>query len=254
MKCNAALASVAALLLFAGCSSGDAETPQPQTKVAALGTPDPQVIQDVVDSVLMLPGESQRRAIRLSNFVRGLTLQACGGEPIPLDSTSDRYMQQTFPDLELIAERGLSEPFIDSGGSLNCDIRSSGVEAQLPSRVDAMELIQPWLDRVASIQQEPQILALKEPMYRCLTEVTSLEMGRDVPTAFLMASNLALSDDAGDRTDEMELFSQAYATCAKNYFDALKMRLAEERPTEVERNRELLTRYAAELVAVGYLP
>ncbi|HEX2894591.1 MAG TPA: hypothetical protein VHO29_11380 [Marmoricola sp.] len=227
-----------------------------QPEVASSSHVDPQVFQDVVESVFMLPGPSQLRAIRVSNFTQDLLFKACGGVGPPLDSTADRFMQQLFPDLELIRERGIVEPdspAVRPGTKPGCDIVSSGLSRRLPSRENVMDLIQPWLDVVTTTLQDPTLLALKKPMWVCMTSQSSLDVGQDVPGDFLKATNIALSQ-LGATSTEVKALSRIYADCSDPYFTRLRRLLLPRRPAEIERNRELLERYASELVGLGYLP
>jgi hypothetical protein len=249
-------------VLLSACSSGAGAATQRQHTAsgASVGGSsadvDPQAFQDVVESVYMVPGPNQRRVIRLSNFTQDLIFASCGGVGPPLDNTADRFMQQLFPDLELIQERGLVEPespVVHAGTKPGCDIVSSGVSKQLPSREDVMDLIQPWLDIVMTTTEDPALLALKRPMWECMTSRSSLDVGQDVPIDFLKAVNVALARD-GAETTEMKTLSGIYADCGDAYFKRLRELLLPKRPAEFERNRELLQRYASELMALGYLP
>lgn len=251
---SVALLLAVSLLFLPGCGLATDSGDQDEVSAIQSSRTDPQVLGDVVDSVFLVPGNEQLRTIRVSNFTRALMFKGCGGEGPPLDSTADRFMQQLFPDLDLIRERGLveSQPTVDADPpAANCDAGSSGLDRKLPSREAAFNLIQPWLDLVETALQDPTLTSLKEPMWECMTEKSGLEVGQDVPADFLKAVNLALS--ASGPTD-LTVLSEIYADCSGAYFDRLRGMLLDQRPAMVERNRELLERYATELVAAGYVP
>ena len=50
------------------------------------------------------------------------------------------------------------------------------------------------------------------------------------------------------------MFSAAFVRCTPSYFAAMAAQLKPMKRRLMERNRELLERYAAELAALGYVP
>jgi hypothetical protein len=252
--------ALCAAVFLSACTAGESPPDGAPTRGSSGGTHeppagqvDPQVFQDVVESAFLVPGRGQLRAIRLGNYTQDLMFKACGGEGPPLDSTANRFMQQEFPDLELIRERGLTEDDAPQGeaGGKDCDMISSGVLKRLPAFRDVNDLTEPWLDIANTAMQDSSLIALKDPMWKCMTNRSSLEIGKNVPVDFLQAANFALSGDG--KVDLMDL-SVIYADCSAPYFDRLKQLLLKKRPSMVERNRELIERYASELVATGYVP
>lgn len=87
--------------LVAGCASG--------SSAKDVADVDPQVLQDAISNTFMVPGPEVERAMRVNAFVLGMAIVQCGGEPPPLDMTSDRIAQDLFPDLDLIRRQGFGD-------------------------------------------------------------------------------------------------------------------------------------------------
>lgn len=251
----ASLGAVACCLaLFSACTAGgaskdggsSAESPAAGDEADMA---DPQVLQDVVEAVFMAPGVGQRRAMRVLMFIRARKIELCGGKGLPLDSTANRFEQHVFPDLQLIRERGFSEPSQESDEDIpeSCDDAPDA-----PSFNEWINLTSPWRDIVDAVVLDKGLEELREPFWSCLSRRSGLEVEKDVPAAFLRAVNLAGSDWATD--EDQKRFAVAYADCGGEYFGKLRELLLAKRPAMVERHRELLERFAAEIVARGYVP
>lgn len=78
-------------------------------------------------------------------------------------------------------------------------------------------------------------------------------MEDDDPTTFLRSSTYESSKTGDGREDEMRR-AEAYADCMAEYFEVMESELLKKRPEFVERNREVLERFASELSGAGYVP
>lgn len=215
---------------------------------------EPQVVQDVIDATFSVPGPEMLRAMRIQEFDRNLGIVKCGGKSGPINGTSDRIDQARYPDLTLIRDRG----FVEQAGVKSDDSRVAGLDKgcnlfpPLPSFQAWFVLDQPWRDVVDGVENGAAVETLKEPMATCLVDRTGLKVDPDDPTSFLRAVNLASATDASDA--ELKAYATAYADCGEPYFAKVRSLLLEKRPAFVERNRELIEKFASELVAAGYAP
>jgi hypothetical protein len=228
----------------AGTPSGYVREPT-STPVAT----EPPVLSDVIDAAFPTPGRAALRNIRVQTFLRSWGVTTCGGTGAPVDSTADRFEQDTFPSLELIREKGFTEPSQESfkGARDDCQIGDE-LEAAAPAWQGWFDLTEPWHQLVETTLEDPGLTALEAPMADCLREATGVDVSvRNPATSFLGAldgSNDALKQQA----------AAAYADCGADYFGELEELLLAQRPAYVAQHRELLERFADQLVALGYTP
>lgn len=241
-----AATAVVAVSVLAACRATNG------TVGAAPSRADPQIVQDVIDATYMVPGDAVRRAMRVNNFLRGVGLAECGGEAVPLESTYDRYSQDLYPDLSLIRARGFVEkaPDYDEDPPGDCsELAPDGI----PSWSEWFGLIGEWTDISYAVKDQDADVAAERPaMASCLQRRTGLSFDAHDPTTFLRAVNEADAHTTSDK-DRAE-WAVTYAGCGADYFDAMESALMTRRPALIERNRELLERFAADLSAAGYVP
>ncbi len=210
-----------------------------------------------------MPGETQRRTIRVRHAARSLANVACGGQPLgDLDSTASRFNQARFADLDLIAEKGLVE--VRGGSDKSAEKVELGecVDEEMPSYLDWYQLAEPWSDVLRDAVQSSTVVSTKPDVAACLTSTAQVPEIRNLdpsdPTASFLAhvvdSHMASLDDASQFQDEMMQLSDTFVTCTRPYFEALEKELTPRQDALVERNRELLQRFAAELTRAGYVP
>lgn len=258
-----------ALLLLSGCTSGSKQGESPEVDGAATrgGAVDPQVLDDVVATAFPAPGPSARRLMRVTNFTSDFVMIACGStERLPLDRTWERYSQGEFPDLELIRAKGFDEknPAADReapppGYRMGCDATEKGnLFDEMPSFHDWRDLAIPWDDVVATVEQDPSVVALKPPFARCLqdgTDGTGIVVSSEDPArTFLTQLDKAYAGDKVTSRARDRRIPRLYARCGRAYFGRTQELLEAERPAMIERHRELLEQAARELVAMGYVP
>ena len=87
-------------------------------------------------------------------------------------------------------------------------------------------------------------------MAQCLRDRTGLIF--DELDRFLLAVDNADIEGATDQ--EMQGFAVDYADCGKPYFEMFASELQDERKVFIERNREVMTRFAVEIADAGYVP
>lgn len=257
------------LLLLPGCTSSgeEAESPRVDGPTTRGGAVDPQVLDDVVATAFPAPGPSSRRLMRVTNFTSDFVMVACGStERLPLDRTWERYSQSEFPDLDLIRAKGFDEtdPAADREGPppgfrVGCDAASKGnLFDSMPSFHAWRNLAVPWDDVVATVEQEPSVVAFKAPFARCLeegTEGTGIAVSNEDPArTFLTQLDQAYAGNKVTARDREHRLPSLYARCGRDYFGRTQELLEAERPTMIERHRELLEQAARELVAMGYVP
>ncbi len=206
----------------------------------------------------MMPGETQLRAIRMLYRSRGIANVACGGAPFEdSDYTGMRFNQARFANLPLIAEKGLTESDIPASVLEKVDIDGC-VEETLPSHHEWFNLQFLWTDVVRTETMAPAVNATKAEVASCLTagsQGDAVAEESDPTVTYLNNVDYYLSGyDGPDQDAKKQRFSDVYAECAGSYFEALEAELVPERDRMVERHRELLERYAAELSAAGYVP
>lgn len=243
------------LLLAAGCSSvGPGPSPDEPTGAGSrVAVGDPQVLQDVIDASFTLPGRSQLRRMRVERFARGWGIERCGGKAPPLDGTADRFEQALYPDLDLIRRKGINESVekIDYGRE-DCQVGDQ-IGKRMPSFWDWAKLAIPWDEVTQTVVQDASLAPVKEAMATCLRDRTGLEVSDDDPAGSFMGSvdrSFLLSDSVAKMMD----YSVAFADCGEDYYAALRTLLEKKRPALIERHREVLEKFATELVELGYVP
>ena len=245
-------ATVAALAIgTALAGSPRAETPPGYVREPT-STPvatEPTALSDVVDAAFPTPGRAALRNIRVQTFLRSWGVDACGGTGAPLDSTADRFEQDKLPSLELIREKGFTEPVLESfdGARDDCQIGDE-LQAAAPAFEDWSALTAPWHELVQTTLEDPGLTALEPPMADCLRTATGLDVAdRNPATSFVGAADGV--DDA-----ERQQAAEAYADCGADYFGEFERLLLAQRPSYVDQHRALLEEFAAQLVALGYTP
>jgi hypothetical protein len=220
---------------------------------------DPQILADVIDDAYLLPGPSELRAMRVDMFQQSLVNVDCGGKPLPLSNTAGRNNQSRYADLPLIAQKGLGEmndpvQKLLVEGPKNCGAKLLDA---LPSQQDWANLGAQWGDLTqAAVQSGPVRQTLPE-VTSCLREKSGLEVDpQDPTTSFLLSVDGDLYGQPSRAASQQEAIrlGKIYATCAAPFFDTLQAQLEKQRPALIERNRELLERFAGELAAAGYVP
>jgi hypothetical protein len=243
------VAALAVGTALAGSPRADAPSGHVDESTPPAGVADPQVLDDVVDAAFPTPGGAALRNIRVQTFVRSWAVDQCGGHGAPADSTSDRYEQNVLPSLELIREKGFTEPSQESfeGARDDCQIGDE-LQAAAPAFEDWFALAGPWHELVQSTLKDPGLTALKTPMAECLTAATGLRVSsRDPATSFLGAVDG--SEDAARQQEAV-----AYADCGADYFGRLEELLLAQRPAYVAQHRALIEQFAVQLAGLGYTP
>ena len=130
-----------------------------------------------------------------------------------------------------------------------------------PAYVEAMngaaKVAGVWQDAtMLTVANSAAVLDAAKPMAQCLRDGSGLDVTDDDPSlAFLRAVDVAYFSRGSTVTVQtMREWSRLYADCAAPYFEVVKSELLELRPVLIERNREALERYAAQLVDLGYVP
>jgi hypothetical protein len=111
-----------------------------------------------------------------------------------------------------------------------------------------------WAEVTRTATQSAPVVATHARTAACLRRQTGLTVDESDPVGSYLDSVDGTLTKAADFTTARRRFSTVFATCAKDYFAALRAQLLAARPDLVERNRELLERYAGELAALGYVP
>ncbi|MDR1432433.1 MAG: hypothetical protein LBI99_09985 [Propionibacteriaceae bacterium] len=271
MSLVAGVARQVGLAVFVGCFALGGCVASPETgpvtspgagqvsEVDPSGVVDPQILSDAIDGALFVPGESMIRAMRVLRAGASIRAVDCGGEPFEnLDYTGDRFDQAVFPYLKLIADKGLVEhgekpKGVRNGSGDECLLRS------LPSFEDWMKLDFAWEDIVREEYHSNDLAQVLKRQAICLREKSGLKVDDDEPAARYMNSvDFAASSLDTDDHKEVEAFidrhSDIYVECTSEYETVFRERLLELRPAFIEKNRELLTKFALELSDAGYVP
>ena len=269
------LGSLLMVFALAACRSGSAgqgDRPGDSARAAV----DPQVLQDVVEFIMPLPGEaSQARGNRVLNFHQGLMMRRCGATPPPLDYINDTGGSD-YPSLEWIRERGLgiiydpvsyygldANPYDQpqnpecNGTAPDGSLRKEKVVEDVPGDQKFVTALAPtWDEMERTVENEPASLALKAPLATCLRAGSGLTVDPDMPYVswLLEVDKSVIRKKDPVSKDTAMRWSVLYADCAAAYFDHVRERLTEERPALIERNREAIETYAAAIVELGYTP
>lgn len=215
---------------------------------------DPQIVSDVAAGAFPLPGESELRTMRVALASIGLSNAACGGENIAnLGDTSIRFDQARYADLKLIAEKGLSEPELPQPARASEACRAR----KLPSFSRWANLGAAWQDATLTAASSPEVVATHARTTACLERASGLRVESGEPTgSYLNAVDYVLSSQKSAQASArlQRAFAAAFVRCTPRYFAAMGAQLKPMKRRLVERNRELLERYAAELAALGYVP
>jgi hypothetical protein len=248
-------ATVAALVVGAALTGSPRADPPPEyvhdppSPTVTVDPHDPQVLSDVVDAAFPTPGQAALRNIRVQTFLRSWGVTSCGGTGAPADSTSDRFEQDVLPSLELIREKGFTEPSQESfkGARADCEIGDE-LQAAAPAWQRWFGLAGPWHQLVQTVLEDPGLDALRAPMAQCLHTATGVEVSaHDPATSFVGAMD-------GASSAERQRDAVAYADCGADYFGEMEQLLLAQRPAYVSLHRQLLEQFAAQLVGLGYRP
>ena len=112
-------------------------------------------------------------------------------------------------------------------------------------------------DTMLTVANAEVVLAAAKPAAQCLRQGSGLQVTDDDPAnSFGGAVNTAYfrHHPAPVSVETMWKWSRLYADCMENYFEVVKRELSKQRPALVERYREQLEAFAAELVKLGYVP
>jgi hypothetical protein len=247
------VAAIAAALTIGPTLTGSTRADTPSGHVQESPSPtaatEPSVLSDVVDAAFPTPGGAALRNMRVQTFLRSWGVDRCGGTGAPVDSTADRFEQDLLPSLELIRQKGFTEPVEESfaGARKDCQIGDE-LQAAAPAWPAWSELTGPWHELVEATLQDPGLTALKAPMADCLRSATGLDVSaRDPATSFLGGM-----DDTSDA--QKQEGAGAYADCGADYFGELEELLLARRPAYVDQHRRLLEQFAAQLAGLGYTP
>ena len=244
--------TVAALALgtaLTGAPRADAPSEYVHEPPSTTVSTEPPMLSDVIDAAFPTPGRAALRNIRVQTFVRSWGVDRCGGTGAPLDSTADRFAQDTLPSLELIREKGFTEPVLESfkGARDDCQIGDE-LQAAAPAFEDWYALTVPWHQLVETTLADPSLTSLEAPMAGCLREATGLDVDdRNPATSFVGAVD-------GSTEVVKQRAAEAYADCGADYFGELEELLLAQRPAYVAQHRALLERFAAQLAGLGYRP
>jgi hypothetical protein len=215
---------------------------------------DPQIVSDVAAGAFPLPGDSELRTMRVTLASIGLANAACGGENIAnLGDTSLRFDQARYADLKLIAAKGLTEPELPQPARASEACRAQ----KLPSFAQWANLGAAWQDATLTAASAPEVVATHARTAECLQRASGLKVATGEPTgSYLNAVDYVLSSQTSPQASSRlrHKFAAAYVRCTPSYFAAMAAQLKPIKQRLVERNRELLERYAAELAALGYVP
>jgi hypothetical protein len=247
-------------LLLAVALSGCGDTSQPGARSGPVSQSDPsarvdpQILSDVAAGAFPMPGGSQLQTMRVMLASIGLPNVACGGENFhDLSDTSFRFDQARYADLDLIAGKGLTEPGMAQPTRADEACRAR----KTPSYSQWHMLGAAWRDATLAAANASRVVATHARTAQCLQRASGLRVDAGDPTAsYLAAVDYALSalKSAEVSSSSERKFSAAFAHCTRSYFAALGAQLKPAKQRLVERNKELLERYAAELAALGYVP
>lgn len=244
---------------LSGHDSGGGATPIGDENDENVGI-DPQVLADVAAGAFPMPGVTQTRTIRIRHNARSIANEACGGPPFPeADSTANRFNQSRYASLELIAEKGLVEEQPPGVSASKVDIDDC-VDEVLPSYQDWNNLMEPWGDATRTATQSDAVTATESDTFECLEREARVDgdLERADPTATFLTKvadpHLAQVDSEEAYQTELRRLSDVYVECTRAYFEAMEKELAPAKAELVERNRELLERFASEMSAAGYVP
>ena len=245
----------------AGCDGGHSARGRngsdPPSTASTSAAVDPQILSDVADGAFPLPGPSELRTIRITLASIGFPNAACGGKNFANleDTALLRFDQARYADLQLIAKKDLVEPgtppTMPPRKSMSCLV------SKAPAFLAWHALGSAWQDATLTAANSAPVVATHAKTASCLHNSTGLTVNVGDPTAtYLNQVDYALSG-AGSNARWATLerkFSLAYVRCTASYFAAMTAQLRPAKARLVERNRELLERYASELAALGYVP
>lgn len=242
------------------CSSQGSDTPgatgATHSETALPATVEPQVLQDVISAAFEVPGKEMRRAMRLLQFMRNLGIKECGGEPGPADGTYNREDQSRFPDLDLIRKKGFTEQKAVEAEDKRLEGLNTNCQELEPNLLHYngwRQAVDSWIEPVIAAEQSATVQDQKPALARCLT----VKSGATVAVADPVNEFLKLVNTENVKgADQSRLANLAvyYADCTQGYFTALREELDKSRPQFIDRNRETLDDFAAEIVAAGYVP
>lgn len=271
---------LAAIFLLVSCTgehapSGSEESSKQQPKNPPAAVPQDQVLSDVIANAFPTGGPSARRGMRMAIALNNITARRCGGLFLDLSSTSERIDQATYPDLELIAQRGLSErsakerasqipgPAMDAMNEKPDGTSDPNVKAAtdhqaivrcsstvVKSYGEYSRLGDEWMRDTLDAQKDPSLKPLLADAAACLRAQSDLVISQQDPlNDFLLQADQAAIDGKSTRP-----FALTYANCTAGYFTRLQQLLEVRQDAAVARHRDMLESVASDVRAAGYVP
>ena len=242
----------------------DSGTPTATRQTLGGADLDPQVFTDVVAGAFPLPGPSQLRWMRINRSARSLLDAQCGGTEDPhVDSTAMRLDQARYADLDLIQARGLTEA--GDGNDRGKLVELGACTRKLMPHFEAwLSLGSSWDDATLTALQTSAVQGTLPKVTSCLRRKSGFAPqldSRDPVPSFLGAvdghiASLGKQEHASQARigAEQTRASHVFVECTRSYFDAMLAALKPAQDAAIDRNRELLTQTAQEVVAAGYVP
>ena len=204
----------------------------------------------MVDAAFPTPGEAALRNIRVQTFIRSWGIDAVRRHgSTPWTSTADRFEQDVLPNLELIREKGFTEPTQESfnGARDGCEI-GDVLQAAAPAFEDWFALVGPLARAVQGTLDDPGLTALKAPMADCLRTATGLAVSDRDPASSFVGAWTASTPRAGARPP------RPTPTAGRMLLRRLDAAAARPAAGVRRQHRALLERFAAQLATLGYAP
>lgn len=256
-RMKAWMAGVMVVAALSGCTAPggaavSSEEPVAHRPSGAHGGADPQILSDVVEASYMVPGPNVRRAMRVKLAIKNTIQTGCGARPIDIDSTYDRFDQAHYADLDLIAQRGLTET---ESNSVDAEVDESCAKKVFPlSEVWFQSTGQAWYEATQEAVNDPAVIATHAPTAECLSAKIGWTVEQSDPVAYFLANADRHLQQSSDWKEAHDKASRVFVECTGQYFASLRQALLPRRQALVERNRELLQSMADELAAKGYVP
>lgn len=253
---------------------------------------DPAVLEAVTAAAFPVGGPSMRSGMRASAGLNNAIAEHCGGLIVDVNATDQRIDQSTYPDLDLIAERGFVEPIdsksagwpVEGTSNLVPDLRTaeedfnaalrasdpSGANGEMvdAAALDANELYEACATEVVPASSEfydlvsvwgdrtDEVLARQElrAMWPGVAACMTAATGSQVSESNPAEAFFGLID--GKELDEARQhdLTQIWVECTTDYFGTLQSLLEVEQAELAHTYGPTLQSVAASLQQAGYTP
>ena len=212
---------------------------------------DRQIMADVVDFAFPVGGPSMLRQMRVEQAIFSIQADDCGGKyRFDPDYTGARLDQLRYPYLDLIEQKGFSEPEPAFGDRY--DSRAACASKSLPSWPSVLRLSPEWDQVTTKVWNRPAIQTALTAAGKCLESKTGRQLG--ATGAAKVEGFFGLLERIDLTAQGLKNYAGYYVTCMADYSAAMQVALQAEASAAFAKHKDVLVAFAQELEDAGYVP